>query len=84
MKNIMKVLAAIGTAAAAAVGGFYLYRKFFAKDEELDDVFDDDEDEDFDEDEEEIFEEEKEEPAAEEPAKEEPEAEESEETEEEK
>lgn len=41
MKKIIKSLTALGTAALAIVGGVYIFRKFFAKDEELDEVFDD-------------------------------------------
>lgn len=79
MKKLVKALTAIGTAALAVAGGVYVFRKFFAKDEELDEAFDDEElfgeetDEDaveaFD-DESEIFEDEAEAPAKEEAAEE--------------
>lgn len=43
MKKVLKTLTAIGTTALAVVGGICVYRKFFAKDEELDEVFEEDE-----------------------------------------
>ncbi|MBS6396231.1 MAG: hypothetical protein KH452_03625 [Clostridiales bacterium] len=43
MKKLFKALTTIGTAALAVVGGIYVYRKFFTKDEELDEAFDDEE-----------------------------------------
>lgn len=42
MKKALKALTAVGTAALAVIGGICVYRKFFAKDEELDEVFDED------------------------------------------
>jgi len=43
MKKVLRTLTAVGTAALAVVGGIYIFRKFFAKEEELDEAFDDDE-----------------------------------------
>lgn len=43
MKKLVKALTAIGTAALAVAGGVLIFRKFFAKDEELDEAFDDEE-----------------------------------------
>ena len=43
MKKVLKTLTAVGTAALAVVGGVYIFRKFFAKEEELDEAFDDEE-----------------------------------------
>lgn len=43
MKKALKALTTLGTAALAVVGGICIYRKFFAKDNELDDMFDDEE-----------------------------------------
>ena len=84
MKKVLKTLTALCTTALAVVGGICVYRKFFAKDEELDEVFDDDEvfEEDDEvvafESEDEIFEDEETvaAPAEEAPAKEAPSAEE--------
>ena len=68
MKKLLKTLMTLLAAVCAVIGGLYVYRRFFAKDEELDEergfefqyVFDDDEEEEvsaFDT-EEEIFEDE--------------------------
>lgn len=43
MKKVFKTLTAVGTAALAVVGGICVYRKFFAEDEELDEIFEEDE-----------------------------------------
>lgn len=43
MKKIVKTLTAVATASLAVIGGVYVFRKFFAKDEELDEAFDDEE-----------------------------------------
>lgn len=43
MKKALKTLTTLGTAVLAVVGGICVYRKFFAKDKELDDMFDDEE-----------------------------------------
>jgi hypothetical protein len=43
MKKLLKTITAVGTAALAVVGGLYIFRTFFNKDEELDEVFDDEE-----------------------------------------
>ena len=42
MKKFLKTLMTLSTAALAVVGGLYVYRRFFAKDEELDEAFDED------------------------------------------
>ncbi|MBR5509217.1 MAG: hypothetical protein IKV59_04110 [Lachnospiraceae bacterium] len=52
MKKALKALTAVGTAALAVVGGICVYRKFFAKDEEFDELFEED---DLDETEDEIL-----------------------------
>lgn len=43
MKKLVKFLVTVGTAAAAVAGGIYLFQKYFSKEEELDNAFDDDE-----------------------------------------
>lgn len=43
MKKLLRALTAVGTAALAVTGGICIYQKFFKKDEELDDAFDDEE-----------------------------------------
>ena len=42
MKKFLKTLMTLSAAALAVVGGLYVYRRFFAKDEELDEAFDED------------------------------------------
>ena len=42
MKKIVKTLATLFAAVLAVIGGLYVYRRFFAKDEELDEAFDED------------------------------------------
>ena len=42
MKKLWKTVAFLGTAAAFAAAGLYLFRRFFGADEELDDFEDDD------------------------------------------
>ena len=49
MKKLWKTVAFLGTAAAFAAAGLYLFRRFFGADEELED-FEDDFDDDFDDD----------------------------------
>lgn len=43
MKKIWKTLTALCTAALAVIGGFVIYQKFFKKDGEFDEDFDDEE-----------------------------------------
>lgn len=40
MKKALKALTTLGTAVLAVIGGICVYRKFFAKDQELDEMFD--------------------------------------------
>ena len=40
MKKLLKTLMTLLAAVCAVIGGLYVYRRFFAKDEELDEVFD--------------------------------------------
>lgn len=42
MKKFLKTLMTLSAAALAVVGGLYVYHRFFAKDEELDEAFDED------------------------------------------
>lgn len=42
MKKVWKTVAFLGTAAAFAAAGLYLFRKFFGADEDLEDFEDDD------------------------------------------
>ena len=42
MKKLLKTLMTLLAAVCAVIGGLYVYRRFFAKDEELDEVFDED------------------------------------------
>ena len=44
MKKLWKTVAFLGTAAAFAAAGLYLFRRFFGADEELEDFEDDDDD----------------------------------------
>ena len=52
MKKLLKTLMTLLAAVCAVIGGLYVYRRFFAKDEELDEVFDEDNAADDDEEEE--------------------------------
>lgn len=54
MKKVWKTVAFLGTAAAFAATGLYLFRKFFGADEELEDFEDDDLFDETDEDEDDI------------------------------
>ncbi len=54
MKKLWKTVAFLGTAAAFAAAGLYLFRKFFGADEELEDFEDDDLFDETDEDEDDI------------------------------
>lgn len=54
MKKVWKTVAFLGTAAAFAAAGLYLFRKFFGADEELEDFEDDDLFDETDEDEDDI------------------------------
>ena len=42
MKKLLKTLMTLLAAVCAVIGGLYVYRRFFAKGEELDEVFDED------------------------------------------
>ena len=54
MKKLWKTVAFLGTAAAFAAAGLYLFRRFFGADEELEDFEDDDLFDETDEDEDDI------------------------------
>ncbi|HBN56593.1 MAG TPA: hypothetical protein DD414_07435 [Lachnospiraceae bacterium] len=58
MKKFIKTLTTVTAAALAVAGGIYAFRRFFNKDKDAEDEFDDEElfDDDFDEDEEETYE----------------------------
>lgn len=58
MKKFIKTLTTITAAALAIAGGVYAFRKFFDKDKDVEDDFDDEElfEDDFDDDDEETYE----------------------------